>query len=178
MFDGNVPLYVHHSQVKQWCDAQTVKTALPKPISTQYVPDVFPCSSSISQPIKRGWPITPITASVEDKQASAMLDLVLTWFLVFTAIMISTFKTAVIGHVDDADDCDEDKPAVNFRGCMINSSLRGQSTSMNCTLRLWGFAWIHIFFFALIKLSFSFVVHEYARLIMYCSLLFSILKNS
>ena len=28
-----------------------------------------------------------------------MLDLVLTWLLVFTAIMISTFKTAVIGHV-------------------------------------------------------------------------------
>ena len=76
-----------------------LKDDLEKPISTQYVPGAFPCSSTISKKIKRGRPTTPITASVEDKQARAILDLALTWFLVFTATMISTFKPAVIGHV-------------------------------------------------------------------------------
>ena len=65
----------------------------------QYVLKVFPCSSAVTQEIKRGWPITPIIPSVEDKQAIAKLDLVFTRCLVFIAIMITAFKENVIGEV-------------------------------------------------------------------------------
>ena len=65
----------------------------------QYVLDVFPCSSAITSEIYRDLPITPIARSVVDKQASAMLDLVFNWLLVFTAIMISAFIAVVSGQV-------------------------------------------------------------------------------
>ena len=53
-----------------------LKDALEKRISTQYEPEVFPCSSTISQKIKKKADRSlPQTASVEDKQARAMLDL-------------------------------------------------------------------------------------------------------
>ena len=77
----------------------TLKAILDNSVLIQYVLEVFPCSSAITQEIKRGWPITPIIPSVEDKQAIAKLDLVFTRCLVFTAIMIRAFRANVIGEI-------------------------------------------------------------------------------
>ena len=77
----------------------TLKAILDNSVLIQYVLEVFPCSSAVTQEIKRGWPITPIIPSVEDKQAMAKLDLVFTRCLVFTAIMIRAFRANVIGEI-------------------------------------------------------------------------------
>ena len=77
----------------------TLKAIVANRVLTQYVPEVFPCSSAIVLEMERGWPITPIARSVVDKQASAMLVLVFKRCLVVTAIMTSAFKTAVSGQV-------------------------------------------------------------------------------
>ena len=77
----------------------TLKTIVANSVLIQYVLEVFPCSSAITSEIYRGLPITPFARSVVDKQASAMLDLVFSWFLVFTAIMTSAFIAVVSGQV-------------------------------------------------------------------------------
>ena len=123
-----------------------LKDALEKLFSTQYEPEVFPCSSTISQKMKRGRPITSINR-ISGRQTSKS-NVRLGSHLVFSfhgnydqCIQNSCERTC-----DDTDDCDEDKPAVNVRGCMIHSSLRGQSTFATCPRCLWGFTWIHILF--------------------------------
>ena len=77
----------------------TLKAIVANSVLTQYVTDVFPCSSAIVLEMDRGWPITPIARSVVDEQESAMLVLVFNRCLVVTAIMTSAFKTIVSGQV-------------------------------------------------------------------------------
>ena len=85
------------------CDSDTLlntlKAIVANRVLSQYVPEVFPCSSAIVIEMKKGWPITPIAKSVVDKQPSAMLVLVFNRCLVLTAIMTSAFKTVVSGQV-------------------------------------------------------------------------------
>ena len=76
----------------------TLKASLDNTVLIQYVLEVFPCSCTITQAIKAGWPITPIVKSVVDKQASVMFDLVFNRCLVLTMIMTSAFITAVSGQ--------------------------------------------------------------------------------
>ena len=81
-----IAMYLSRFTMAKWdSDAipNTLKTIVAYSVLIQYV----------------GLPITPIARSVVDKQASAMLDLVFNWFLVFTAIMISAFIAVVSGQV-------------------------------------------------------------------------------
>ena len=128
----------------------TLKAIVAKSVLTQYVPEVFPCSSAIFLEIKkkvgRSLPCKISCRQAGKCNVSVGVQSVLSRNSDYDQCIQNNCKWTG----NNAEDGNEDKPAVSLRSSMIESSLRNRwIASTNCAHRICrGWTWIHIFFLA------------------------------
>ena len=124
----------------------TLRASLDNTVLIQYVLEVFPCSCTITQAIKAGWPITPIVRQISSRQAGEC-NVWLGFQSVFS--LNSDYDQCIHNSCEwtsnDVDDGNEDKPTISPRGSFIKKPMRNRwITYKSYPLRLWDCTWIHI----------------------------------
>ena len=124
----------------------TLRASLDNTVLIQYVLEVFPCSCTITQAIKAGWPITPIVRQISSRQAGEC-NVWLGFQSVFS--LNSDYDQCIHNSCEwtsnDVDDGNEDKPTISPHGSFIKKAIRNRwITCKSYPLRLWDCTWIHI----------------------------------